>query len=69
MPIVEDVEKPADQFALNRRVCKSCRREQNQVWEAERVERRREQHTYAPGVVPDDDEEGPQPTLAAADGA
>jgi hypothetical protein len=42
----------------------SCRREQNQVWEAERVERRREQRTHAPGAL-DDDEEGPQADTAA----
>jgi hypothetical protein len=51
------IEKPADQFALNRRVCRPCRRQQNLAWEAERVERRREQRTHAPG---DDDEEGPR---------
>jgi hypothetical protein len=54
------IEKPADQFAANRRVCKSCRREQNHVWEAERVERRREQRTHASGAAPDDDEGGPR---------
>ncbi len=54
------IEKPADQFAPNRRVCKPCRREQNHAWEAERVERRREQRTHSPGVASDDDEEGPR---------
>jgi hypothetical protein len=54
-------EKPASEFAANRRVCKPCRREQNHAWEAERVERRREQ-----GAAPDD-EEGPLPATLAAD--
>jgi hypothetical protein len=39
------IEKPADQFAPNRRVCKPCRREQGRGWEEGRVARRREQRT------------------------
>jgi hypothetical protein len=55
------IEKPANEFARNRGICKPCRREQNHAWEAERVERRREQ-----GAAPDD-EEGPLPATLAAD--
>jgi hypothetical protein len=54
------IEKPADQFAANRRVCKPCRREQGRSWEEARVVRRREQRTHAPAAVHDDDEEGPR---------
>jgi hypothetical protein len=46
-------EKPAGEFAHNRRVCKSCRREQGRTWEEARVARRRVE------AAPDDDEEGP----------
>jgi len=53
-------EKPADQFARNRRVCKSCRREQGRSWEEQRVARRKQ-------AALDDDEEDPQPETLAAD--
>jgi hypothetical protein len=53
-------EKPADQFARNRRVCKSCRREQGRSWEEKRVARRKQ-------AALDDDEEGPRPDTLASD--
>jgi hypothetical protein len=59
------IEKPANEFARNRRICKPCRREQNHAWEAERVERRREQHAHKQGAALDD-EEGPLPDALAA---
>lgn len=40
-------EKPADEFAKGRRVCKPCRREQGRSWEERRVARRREHRTAA----------------------
>jgi hypothetical protein len=45
-------EKPADQFASNRRVCKACRREQGRSWEDARARRRME-------AAADSDEEDP----------
>jgi hypothetical protein len=53
-------EKPADQFARNRRVCKPCRREQGRSWEEKRVARRKQ-------AALDDDEEAPQPETLASD--
>jgi hypothetical protein len=47
-------EKPAEQFARNRRVCKPCRREQGRTWEEKRGARRKQ-------AALDDDEEGPNP--------